>query len=296
MKKLTLTTGLAIVAISCLVVQAANPGSPLQGNSISSDRAQQTFRNRLQSQPTEIQLPAVVKPSMFVKLPSLTPGIIDTLNVKEGQSVRKGEVLVQLDARVAQARLAAAAVRANVTGALEVARVDRRRAEERLQRIQRVVSTGAGRSYELQEAQGVIDQATATIKQQQDQLDMAESERQLAEAQLSELQVVAPFDGIITRIHQKAGAVDPSVVLIEMANLAELEVELNVPSRRFGQLQVGQTIQMNADIPISSIVSGQLLAVSPIIDSASDTFRCLVRINNQDGRLPAGFRVKLKSE
>lgn len=290
MKTFTLTSGLAIAAIYGLAAQAANPGTPLQGNSASStaEHRSSPIRSRV------LQLPAVVRPSLFVKLPSLSPGIIESVNVHEGQSVHKGEVLVQLDARVAEARVATAAVRANLTGALERAKVDQRLASERLQRIQQVVSTGAGRSYELQEAQGAIDQATAAIKQQQDQLDSAESERQLAEAQLNELQIVAPFDGVITRVHRKAGPVDPSIIVIEMANLTQLEVELNIPSGLFGRLKVGQAIQMDADIPISAVVTGQVLSVSPIIDSASDTFRCLVRINNQEGQLPAGFRVKLK--
>lgn len=297
MKKLTLTAGLAIATTSFLVAHAATPGNPFANSPLSpATQANQaaTYHDDSQSLDGVVQLPAVVRPSMFVELPSLTPGIIQSLNVCEGQNVRKGDVLVQLDDRVFQARLATATVRTKLTGAIERAKVDQRLAMERLQRLQRVVDTGAGRSYEIQEAQGAIDQATATIRQQQDELDSAESERQLAEAQLTELKIVAPFDGVITRIHQKAGAVDSTVVLIEMANLSQLDVELNVPSSRYGQLKVGQTIRLNADIPISSMIQGQVLSVSPIIDSASDTFRCLIQIDNRNRQLPAGFRVKLR--
>lgn len=312
MKKLTLTAGLAIAATSFLVVQAATPGNPFASTPFASTPLASTplastpllpvsqsapatdYNDNSQSMDGVIQLPAVVRPSMFVELPSLTPGIIQSVSVQEGMGVSKGEVLVQLDDRIFRARLATATIRANLTGALERARVEQRISMERLQRLQRVVSAGAGRSYEIQEAQGAIDQATAAIKQQQDVLDSAESERQLAEAQLVELTITAPFDGVITRVRQKAGAVDPTVVVIEMANLSLLEVELNVPSIRFGQLQVGQTVQLNADVPISSTLQGVVLSVSPIIDSASDTFRCLVQIENRDGKLPAGFRVKLR--
>ena len=296
MKKLTVVFGFVIAATSLLVVQAASPSSSFVSHPVmpvaQTEASATTNDSKL---PVDvIQLPAVVRPSMFVELPSLTPGIIQTVMVKEGMTVTKGQLLVQLDDRILKARLAAATVRANLMGALERTRVEQRIATERLQRLQRVVGLGAGRSYEIQEAQGSVDQASAAIKQQQDELDSAEAERQLVEAQLIELKIVAPFDGVITRIHRKAGAVDPSVVLIEMANLSELEVALNVPSSQFGQLTVGQTIQLAADVPISKTISAQVLSVSPIIDSASDTFRCLAKIDNQDGMLPAGFRVKLK--
>lgn len=307
MNKLTVTAGLAIAVTSFLVVQAGNPGEPFPTrpsfnrpvSRVPAVFVAQSISNADYNDDSSevdgiIQLPAVVRPSMFVALPSLTPGIIQSVNVQEGMGVSKGDVLVQLDDRIFQARLATATVRAKLTGALERAKVEKRVATERLQRLQRVVSMGAGRSYEIQEAQGAIDQATAAIRQQQDQLDSAESERQLSEAQLTELKITAPFDGVITRVRQKAGAVDPTVVVIEMANLSQLEVELNVPSTKCGQLKVGQAIQLNADVPISRTIQGQILSVSPIIDSASDTFRCLVQIDNRDGKLPAGFRVKLK--
>ena len=302
MKKLTLTAGLAIAATSFFVVQAAGPSNPFVsrpfGNnpliSVSQSSAASDYNNDVPPADGVIQLPAVVRPSMFVELPSVTPGIIQSILVQEGMGVSKGDVLVQLDDRIFQARLATATVRTHLTGALERARVDQRLAMERLQRLHRVVSAGAGRNYEIQEAQGAIDQATASIKQQQDLLDSAESERKLTEAQLIELKITAPFDGVITRIRQKAGAVDPTVIVIEMANLSLLEVELNVPSTRFGQLTVGETVELNADVPVSKTVKGQVLSVSPIIDSASDTFRCVVQIENMDGKLPAGFRVKLR--
>lgn len=242
---------------------------------------------------TDPQLPAVVRPSLFVQLPSLSPGIIKSVNVREGQIVRAGDLLIQLDDRVAQARLEVASVRTTLTGAVERAKVDKRLAEERLERLQRVVNSGAGRAYELKEAEGAVDQAAATIRQQQDLLDAAEAERQLAEAQLEELKIVAPFDGLVTRIHRKTGAVDPSLVLIDIANLAFLEVELNVSSAKYGQVKRDQTVKLKADRPISGIVEGKVLAVSPIIDSASDTFRCLIQIDNRQRKLPAGFRVTL---
>lgn len=302
MNKLMLTAGLTIAATSILVVQAGNPSSPFASYPVpaqplvpvAQSSAASSYDQDPQALDEVIQLPAVVRPSMFVALPSISAGIIQSVKVQEGMGVSKGDVLVQLDDRIFQARLAAATVRTKLIGALERAKIEQRVARERLQRLHRVVSMGAGRSYEIQEAQGAIDQATAAIRQQQDQLDSAESERQLTEAQLIELKITAPFDGVITRVRQKAGAVDPTVVVIEMANLSQLEVELNVPSSRYGQLKVGQTIDMDADIPISSTIQGDILSVSPIIDSASDTFRCLVQIDNRDGKFPAGFRVKLK--
>lgn len=242
------------------------------------------------------QFHGVAKPSQMADLPSLVPGIIAEVHVKEGQSVKKGTPLVTLDDRVPRARLEAATVEAQLVGALRRAEVDVRMSESRLERLRTVLSRGAAGGFELESAEGVRDQAVAAVGQQRDILKAAEANRQLAEAQLSQYTIVAPFDGIVTEIHRKSGAVDPSQLVVSIANLTALEVEMHLPSRMVGRVQVGQNVRLAAGAPISRDVSASVVSVSPIIDSASNTFRCLLEIDNNKIQMPAGFSVVVKDE
>lgn len=241
----------------------------------------------------DTQLHGVVRPSQLADLPPLVPGLIRQVHVTEGQTVRKGDALVSLDDRVPRARLEAATVEANLTGGLKRAQVDREMAKRRLERIRLVTSQGAGAGFELEEAEGAWEQAVAAVSEQEDVLKAAEASRQLAEAQLHQYTITAPFDGVITELHLKAGPVDPSQIVVTMANLKQLEVEMHVPSTLFGQVRTGASVPLNAAAPISETVTSRVESVSPIINSASDTFRCLLKIENAAGRLPAGFTVKL---
>ncbi len=244
------------------------------------------------------QFHGVAKPSQMADLPSLVPGIIAEVHVKEGQSVKKGTPLITLDDRVPRARLEAAAVEAQLMGALRRAEVDVKMSESRLSRLRTVLSRGAAGGFELEAAEGVRDQAVAAVGQQRDILKATEANRKLAEAQLLQYTIVAPFDGVVTEIHRKSGAVDPSQLVVSIANLNALEVEMHLPSRMVGQIQVGQQISLSAGIPISKDITAAVVSVSPIIDSASNTFRCLLEIENNDGKSsrPAGFSVVINDE
>lgn len=241
------------------------------------------------------QLHGVARPSEIAELPSLVPGTIVEVHVKEGQFVKKGTPMVTMDDRVPRARLLAATVEANLTGALKRAEVEHRMAVSRLNRLRTALSRGAGAGFELEEAEGVRDSAAAAIEQQRDILKAAEANRQLAEAQLAQYTITAPFDGLVTEIHRKSGAIDPSQLIVTMANLSTLEVEMHLPSRLYGTVQRGQTLPLKAGQPIANNIDASVVSVSPIIDSASDTFRCLLQINNSQTQLPAGFSVVLKN-
>lgn len=239
------------------------------------------------------QMQGVVKPAQSADLPSLVPGIIRVVHVREGEFVRKGTPLMTLDDRVPQARLKAATVEANLTGALRRTEVDVRIAESRLSRLRTAVSDGAGAQFELIEAEGALDQAKAAMEQQRDILKAADAGRELAEAQLSQYTISAPFDGLITEIHRTSGAVDPSNPVISMANLSTLEVEMHIPSSMYGTIRQGEIISLKAGVPVSQVIHGAVISVSPVINSASNTFRCLLQIDNPQTHLPAGFTVML---
>lgn len=238
----------------------------------------------------------VAKPAQMADLPSLVPGIIAEVHVREGQAVKKGTPLVTLDDRVPKARLAAATVEAQLVGALRRAEVDVKMSESRLNRLRSVFNSGAGAGFEIEAAEGVRDQAVAAFGQQRDVLKAAEANRQLTEAQLMQYTVVAPFDGVVTEIHRKSGAVDPTQLVVSIANLNTLEVEMHLPSRMVGEVRVGQKVSLSAGVPISRDIAAAIVSVSPIIDSASNTFRCLMEIDNTEISMPAGFSVVVNDD
>jgi len=116
----------------------------------------------------------------------------------------------------------------------------------------------------------------------------------LEQRRLGRYQIRAPFDGTIIEIMTEAGAMltDEDDIL-RLANLDTLEAQVNLPIELYGQLEVGATYTMHAEHPVNGDVHGRLEYVNPIIDTASRTFLCVFAIENEKGRLPAGFTVYL---
>ena len=73
-------------------------------------------------------------------------------------------------------------------------------------------------------------------------------------------------------------------------------MEMHLPSRLFGAVSCGDSIELRAGRPVSKVLTASVDAVSPMINSASDTFRCLLSTTNSDPGFPAGFSVVLNAD
>ncbi len=102
-------------------------------------------------------------------------------------------------------------------------------------------------------------------------------------------------DGLIVQIHQKAGATaDCTLPIVTIASLETLEGELYVPVQRHCTLKPGGQALLISSAPVNRDIAATVRSVSPVIDSASNIFRCVLIINNTDRKLPTGFSVVLK--
>lgn len=232
------------------------------------------------------------RPASSAELRPLVAGIIAEVHVSEGQRVAAGDVLVTLDDRLEQAKRRIADLEANRKAELARAASQLAQAERQLSRLRSALERKAISEFELEEQLAVVEQARAARDAQLEALQLAESRRLLVDEELRRLRICAPFDGVITQVHQKIGtSVDPTVPVISVVNLESLEIELFAPVTQFGELKVGHSVELVALEPVNRTLTAQVISVSPVIDSASATFRCLLHVQNDDLALPAGFSV-----
>ncbi len=240
------------------------------------------------------QLHGVARPLQNAILTSLVPGRIMTIHIAEGRRVTEGEALVSLDDRLAQAQVEASRREAAQVAMLERAELAYQQAERRLSRLEQAALQNATAAFEIEEARSLKEQSRAERDAAKEAIAVAQANLTMAEEQLRRNTIYAPFDGVIVQIHQKQGtAVDGSLPVVTLASLDTLEVEMYVPSDRFGSIRNGSTVKLSAGAPVNSELSAKVCSVSPVIDSASNTFRCVLQIDNTTAGLPAGFSVVL---
>lgn len=163
---------------------------------------------------------AVLASRQAVTLYPLVSGYVRALPKMPGASVKRGEVLVQIDATAEQATLTnLAASREAQASALALAK-------ERLTRAQALRTDGIVSQQSADEAKAAVEQADASLRATD---ALIASQR----ARVGYYQVAAPLDGVVGNVPVKLGDfVTPQVALTSVTQQSALEAEVYVPVER----------------------------------------------------------------
>jgi HlyD family secretion protein len=223
---------------------------------------------------------------------------VERVLVKEGDQVKKGQLLVELDAAGArsQAAQALAQVRASeadihsvqhggtqeelltLQAQLVKARADFDAAQRNLDSLRRLQQSGAASPGEVRAAQNQLDTAAAAVKlleskqkERYSSPEIARVQAQQSEAQsaytaaqdvLSRLVIRAPFDGIVYSLPVKQGAyVSPGDLVLQQADLSRVLVRAFVDEPDVARLTPGDKIEVTWDAMPGRVWTGAVSAV-----------------------------------
>lgn len=159
------------------------------------------------------------KPPASAAITAPTAGLLIDALCEEGQKVKRGQLLFNLDHRMADAQI-------------EKAKSSLQLAEKNLQRKRALIATDNVSQKLLDEAQQLFNAA---------QQDLA-----IARIQSSLLQVTAPLAGTVVRINVRPGeAVSANSVLADVVNLDRLVVNLAIPGTDLPLLRLGQSAALS---------------------------------------------------
>lgn len=231
-----------------------------------------------------------------------TAGRVEKIFAREGESLKAGQPIVQLEAFEMRARrdLAAAQIDTASRDAesqaeqLEFLRDDARRQQDLLKR--KVVSpTDAEKAGSSARAQDkIVDAAKMRVVQARAQLADVD-------AQLAEMQVKAPTDSVLEVLSVKVGDVLPANREVATLLLPEhLWVRVYVPETWLGLIKVGDQVQVQTDSFPNENFSGAVEQVSrqaeftprnvqTVQDRIRQVFGVKIRLPSNDERLRAGM-------
>jgi membrane fusion protein (multidrug efflux system) len=194
-------------------------------------------------------------------------GRIVALGFEEGQKVRRGQVLLQLDSSVERAELAQAQAQ------VALARTNANRAAELTQR-------GAG-------TQRALDEARATLR-------TAEAQIHLNQAKIEKMTVVAPFDGVAGLRKVSVGAfVQAGADIVNLEQIDPLKVDFRVPEVFLAGVRTGQRIALSVDALSGEQFTGEVTAIDPLVDAAGRSIVIRARLSNPDDKLRPGVFARV---
>jgi len=250
--------------------------------------------------------------------------------VNEGDHVKKGQLLVELDAATARSQAAQAqaqlkSAEADISGLehggtqeevmtlqaqLVKARGDYQTAHRNLEALQRLQQTGAASPGEVRAAQNQLEAAAAQVKlleskqkeryshpeiaRVQAQQSEAQSAYEAAQDVLSQLLIRAPFDGEVYSLPVKTGAyVNPGDLVLQEADLSKVLVRAYVDEPDIAKLAPGEPIELTWDAMPGRIWTGEVSSIPATVKlhGARNVGETTCIVSNQDFKLLPNINV-----
>jgi membrane fusion protein, multidrug efflux system len=195
------------------------------------------------------------------------PGIVDRIRFESGEMVKRGQVLVELDARAERAQRTTAASRR------DLARIT------------------ADRARGLFHQYGAIPREE--MERQQTALETAISEVAEVEALIERKIIRAPFDGRLgIRAINVGQYLNPGTTITTLDAVGHLFVDFALPQQALADVRVAQPVRV--ELPgAGEVVTGRLDAIDPTIDDATRNLRLRATIPDPGGRLRPGMFVRV---
>ncbi|WP_189688245.1 efflux RND transporter periplasmic adaptor subunit [Pseudorhodoferax aquiterrae] len=245
-----------------------------------------------QAQQAPQALACLIQPAQVAEVGSAVIGVVQTLQADRGDRVQKGQVLATLRSEVERANAEAAESRARSLGELRGAVAALDLAELRRDRARALKDENFVSAQALEQAEAEFRVAKERVAQVREALRTATREVNATEAQLAQRTLRAPFDGVVVERYANLGERFEEKALFRVAAISTLRVELVAPLPLFGQLKVGQKIQVTPELPGAPVRTASIVQIDQVLDPASNTFRLRLDLPNADGGLPAGLRCR----
>jgi HlyD family secretion protein len=255
---------------------------------------------------------------------------VERVMVKEGDQVKKGQLLVELDAAgalsqvaqaLAQVRASEADIKAVERGGtqeevltlqaqLVKARADYDAAQRNLDSLKRLQQSGAASPGEVRVAQDQLDTAAAEVKlleskqkERYSSPEIARVEAQRAEAQsafsaaqdvLRQLVIRAPFDGMVYSLPVKRGTyVNAGDLVLQEADLSKVLVRAFVDEPDVARLTPGEKIEVTWDAMPGRVWSGAVGAIPAAVKlhGTRNVGETTCIVSNQDFKLLPNINV-----
>jgi HlyD family secretion protein len=268
-------------------------------------------------QPTEVQTTKVGREDLQAKvsangkiqaqkkvdISATIPGQITHLAFEEGDEVKKGQFLLQIDqvnprAMARSNEFSMQALRQDLESArsaLEQARADFRRADGNFK-------AGIIPAADMERTRTAVRSAEAAVQASQQRVEQAGATLEGARDTLAKTTIRSPMDGVVTARRVEEGEVavigiqnSPGTVLLTISDMSVVEAELEVDETSIPNVKLGQVALVRLDAYPDQTFRGTVTEVgsSPLDAAANQAikFKVKVRVTNP----PAGIKPGLSA-
>ncbi len=218
-------------------------------------------------------------------------GVVTWIGVKKGDAVTNGQVVVLLDDAEYQARLHQA------EGAVANARAALQKSELDLARVNQLIQTASASQEAQDNARIGLDLARAALKE-------VEGVRDLAQTYVNWCTIRSPINGVVLEKlvdpnelvapQSFGGPRGPSTALIAVADLQDLQVEIDVNEADLSKISLRQKCRVSPEAYLDKVYAGYVAEIAPEANRAKGTLQIKVQICNPDKFLTPELSSKVE--
>jgi RND family efflux transporter MFP subunit len=230
-------------------------------------------------------------------------GKVTEVLIEEGMRVEEGAVLARLDDTETRAALLhAQAQLVTARSDLEVLRADLAQAERDHARQASLTREQVGSRQELERAGALRDTLRARLVNAESRIQVAEKAVEVAQVQLDNTVIRAPFSGIVVaKAAQPGEMISPISAgggftrtgIGTIVDMDSLEFEIDVSESFIGRVAAGQPVRATLNAYPDWKIPGRVIAVIPTADRSKATIKVRVAIESKDPRIVPDMGVRV---
>jgi len=215
-----------------------------------------------------LTLPAFAEPWKDVTVSCQLPGKLVRLEISEGERVKEGQVVAQIDTADIEANVALA----EATLAMAKSEYDRAVTLSR---------------------QGV--EAAQTLEKAREAQEVAQARRDAAAVALSRATIRSPLDGVVDDVPVELGEyIDPGQMVARIIQDDRMKIVAQLPEQHAGDIKEGAPVKIRASLSGDEQYEGKVLYLSHTASESTRTYRLEVAFDNASRLLRAGQIVKIR--
>ncbi len=240
------------------------------------------------------------------------------INVKEGDIVKKGDILGVLDSKVLQSdydmavkelevsRLQLQEQRTSAELAVQERQIDYNEAKRQNEIMKQLYQEGGASNDELVQSNIALEKAAFALSAAQDQLARASAsgsaslgidiKQEIVETKkdnLDKANITSPIDGTVTRVNAKIGRIptaqDQVRAMFIVENLQDLIIKVSISEYDISNVKVGQKVIITSDVLRGGSAEGEVARIAPTGESVQGT-------STKEMRIPVEIKITSKGD
>mgnify|MGYP000492088769 CR=1 FL=1 len=285
-----------LIFSSILFLECTDAESKTPEKTVSTAKKVETIKARAIDYREEVFATGKLASSEEMKLSFKTGGIIKRIRVSEGQEVRKGKVLAELDleeirARTQQANLGVTASEITIKNAALAVE----RAERELKNVQGLYRDSVATYEQLHDATLQLKNMQNQLESAKTGLDVSRQSKNVAGFNLKYSKIVAPANGkILKKLNEANELVSPGMPVFVFGSKNKAKViRVNLTDKDIVHVGLGDETAVEFDAFPNKKFDGIVTEVASMADPYTNTFEVEIEVDAEEENLLSGFIGKV---